>query len=74
MTVIDMPLNGQNIKKAVRDSGKKASDVATQIGLSDKSTLYKYMRGSVMPSIDMLVALSAATGTSLDTLVGTRIA
>ena len=39
------------------------------IGLSDKSTLYKYMRGDVMPSIDMLIQLADLFGVSTDFLL-----
>ena len=55
--VIDVKKTGKKISSAIRSSRHSVGDVAAYLG-TDKTSVYRYMRGDVLPSIDRLLALS----------------
>lgn len=67
--VIDPAGTGANIKNLIRNSGRTAANIVETLGLSDKSTLYKWMRGDAMPGIDNLLALSVLFGVSINDII-----
>ena len=56
--IINPVETGKKIKILIKRNGRTAAWVAKTIGLSDKGTLYKWLRGEALPSIDNLLALS----------------
>ena len=66
---IDPIKTGENIKKIVKNNGYTAVTVAKMLGLADKSTVYKWMRGDVLPDIANMVAMAVMLGVKLDDMV-----
>ncbi len=67
--MIDPVKTGNNIKKVVKDNGYTAAGIADMLGIADKSTVYKWMRGDVLPDITNMVAISVMLNVKLDDLV-----
>ena len=70
--VIDPVLTGTNLKRLIRNSGNTVADVADMLGIADKSTMYKWMRGDAIPGIDNLLALSILLGVTINDILSWR--
>ena len=70
--VIDPVATGSNIKKFIRNSGNTIAGVARLLGLADKSTLYKWIRGDTLPAIDNMLALSILLGISINDILAVK--
>jgi transcriptional regulator with XRE-family HTH domain len=67
--VIDPVGTGANIKALIKRSGNTVAGTAKALGLAEKSTIYKWMRGDAMPSIDSLLALSMMLGVTINDIL-----
>ncbi len=67
--VIDMTATGINIEKLRKAAGLTVKDVQDLFGFSTPQAIYKWQRGTAMPTIDNLVALAAIFGVTLDALI-----
>ena len=67
--VIDPIGTGKNLKAFLKKNGKTVTGVAKIIGLSDKGTVYKWLRGESLPSIDNLLALSVLLGVTINDIL-----
>ena len=67
--VINMTATGINIEKLRKASGLTVKDVQDIFGFSTPQAIYKWQRGTAMPTIDNLVALAAIFGVTLDELI-----
>lgn len=67
--VIDPVGTGNNIRELIASSGRTAPGVARTIGLSDKGTIYKWLRGETLPNIDNLLALSVLLGVTINDIL-----
>lgn len=70
--VIDPVKTGSNIKNMIRNSGNTVAGIAGMLGLSDRSTMYKWLRGDALPGIDNMLALSMILGVSINEMLVTR--
>ncbi len=70
--VIDQKKTGKNIKKYVMKENLSINEVASRLGISSKSTLYKWIRGDALPSLDNLYALSIILHVSINDLLCTE--
>ena len=68
---IDAYATGRNMKRIARSRNAGAEDVRKALGIGNKSTVYKWFRGDVLPSIDNLVAFGFVFGATLDEIVAT---
>lgn len=68
--VIDVAATGRNIGNAIHNSAYSVGDVAAYLGTST-SSVYRYIRGNVLPSTDRLLALSMLLNVSMNDLIGT---
>jgi len=59
--VIDTKKTGEKIRSVISGSGYSVRDVADFLG-TDTASVYRYMRGDVLPSTDRLLALSVLLG------------
>ena len=66
--VIDVSRTGAVIGKAIKDSRYSVRDVADYLG-TDKASVYRYIRGSVLPSTDRLLMLSTLLGVTINDLL-----
>lgn len=70
--VIDPVMTGNNIKNLIKDSGSTVTSVGKDLGLSDKSTIYKWLRGDALPSIDNMLALSMIFNVPINDMLATK--
>ena len=70
--VIDPVMTGKNIKELIRNSGNTVAEVGRLLGIADRSTMYKWLRGDALPGIDNMLALSMILGVSINEMLATR--
>ncbi|MBR1814824.1 MAG: helix-turn-helix transcriptional regulator [Lachnospiraceae bacterium] len=70
--VIDPVGTGMNMKSLIKNSGNTVAGVVRLLGLADRSTMYKWLRGEALPGIDNLLALSNLLGVSINDILVTR--
>lgn len=67
--VIDMTATGINIERLRKSAGLTVKDVQDIFGFSTPQAIYKWQRGTAIPTVDNLVALAAIFGVTLDDLI-----
>ena len=72
MPVIDMVATGENIDRMRREQGMSVKDIQEFFGLGTVNTVYTWIRGKKLPSIDNLVLLADMFGTTIDDILVTR--
>ena len=66
---INTVATGQNINRLRLAAGLSVRDMQTVFGFSTPQTIYKWFRGTAMPTIDNLVILAAMLDVTLDEIV-----
>ena len=66
---IDMAATGTNIVRMRRQTGMSVQDLQRVFGFSTPQAIYKWQRGTAMPTLDNLVVLAAVFGTTLDAII-----
>ena len=66
---IDMAATGSNIVRMRRQTGMSVQDLQRVFGFSTQQAIYKWQRGTAMPTLDNLVVLAAVFGTTLDAII-----
>ena len=66
--VIDVAATGAVIGDAIRNSAYSVRDVAGYLG-TDTTSVYRYIRGDVLPSTDRLLMLSTLLGVTINDLL-----
>ena len=72
MPVIDMAATGQNIARMRQAAGLTVKDLQTVFGFSTPQAIYKWQRGTAMPTVDNLVILAAVFGVTIDEILVCR--
>ena len=72
--VIDMTATGINITRMRENAGLTVKDVQDVFGFSTPQAIYKWQRGTAMPTLDNLVVLASVFGTTMDAIVVRNIA
>ena len=67
--VIDMRATGTHIKELMDTRELSVQDVQEAMGLASPQAVYRWLRGSNMPSVDNLYALSRYLNTSMDDMI-----
>ena len=67
--VIDLVKTGNNIKRISKESGFSADMIRDLLGISDRSNVYKWFRGEVLPTVDNLLALSILFGVTINEMI-----
>ena len=67
--VINMTATGLNIKTLMKANNLKVSDVQNALGFNTPQSIFKWLRGDTLPSIDNLVALSYILNITVDRLI-----
>ena len=67
--VIDMRATGAHIKELMVARDISVQDVQEAMGLASPQAVYRWLRGSNMPSVDNLYALSRYLDTSMDDMI-----
>ncbi len=66
---IDMVATGNNIVRLRQRSGLTVQDLQKIFGFSTPQAIYKWQRGTAMPTLDNLIVLAAVFGTTLDDII-----
>ena len=67
--VIDMAATGCNIVRLRKLAGLTVKDLQDIFGFSTPQAIYKWQRGTAMPTVDNLVVLSAVFGVTIDDIL-----
>ena len=67
--VIDMTATGINITRMRIAAGLTVKDVQDVFGFSTPQAIYKWQRGTTLPTVDNLVVLAAIFGVKIDDIL-----
>lgn len=69
LPVIDMTATGRNIVRMRQSAGFTVKDLQDIFGFSTPQAIYKWQRGTAMPTVDNLVVLAAVFGVTIDQIL-----
>ena len=69
LPVIDMTATGRNILRLRRNAGLTVKDMQDIFGFTTPQAIYKWQRGTAIPSVDHLVILAAVFGVTVDEIL-----
>lgn len=69
LPVIDMTATGMNIVRMRQNAGLTVKDLQDIFGFSTPQAIYKWQRGTAMPTVDNLVVLAAVFGVTIDDIL-----
>jgi len=67
--VIDMTATGRNITRLRINAGITVKDLQDIFGFNTPQAIYKWQRGTALPTVDNLVALAAVFGVRIDDIL-----
>ncbi len=67
--VINMTATGKNIMRLRKNAGMTVKDLQDVFGFSTPQAIYKWQRGTAMPTLDNMVALAAVFGVTIDEIL-----
>ena len=67
--VIDLTATGINITRLRLSAGLTVKDLQDIFGFSTPQAIYKWQRGTTLPTVDNLVVLAAAFGVTIDDIL-----
>ena len=67
--VIDMEATGQNITKLRKDAGLTVRDLQGMFGFTTPQAIYKWQKGTAMPTLDNLVVLAVVFNVPIDDIL-----
>lgn len=69
MPVIDMTATGNNINRMRINAGLTVKDLQDIFGFSTPQAIYKWQRGTALPTVDNLVVLATVFGVMIDDIL-----
>lgn len=67
--VIDMAATGQNIVSLRKRAGLTVKDLQDIFGFATPQAIYKWQRGTAMPTLDNIAVLAAVFGVMIDDII-----
>ena len=67
--VIDMAATGQNIVRLRKRAGLTVKDLQDIFGFATPQAIYKWQRGTAMPTLDNIAVLAAVFGVTIDDIL-----
>ena len=67
--VINMTATGKNIMRLRKNAGMTVKDLQTVFGFTTPQAIYKWQRGTAMPTLDNMVVLAAVFGVTIDEII-----
>ena len=67
--VIDMAATGQNIVRLRKRAGLTVKDLQDIFGCATPQAIYKWQRGTAMPTLDNIAVLAAVFGVMIDDIL-----
>ena len=69
---VNMAATGDNIKRLIKTNGLKVSDIQNIYGFNTPQSIFKWLRGDAMPSLDNMVILAHILGVTIDQIIITN--
>lgn len=69
MKTINMKKTGLNINQKITGKNISVKEVSELLGFSSTRSVYKWLSGQTLPSLDSLLILSEILGTTMDELI-----
>ena len=69
LPTIDLEATGRNITRLRIEAGLSVKDLQDIFGFGTPQAIYKWQRGTALPSVDNLVLLSAIFGVPVDEIL-----
>ena len=69
VTVIDMAATGQNITRLRKTAGISVKQMQDVFGFGTPQAIYKWQRGTSLPTVDNLVMLAGLFGVQIDDIL-----
>ena len=73
MPVVNMTATGSNIKALIKAHGLKITEIQNVCGFNTPQSIFKWMRGDALPSIDNIVILAHILDVTIDKIIITNI-
>ena len=67
--VINMTATGNNIMRLRMNAGMTVKDLQDVFGFSTPQAIYKWQRGTAMPTLDNMVVLATVFGVTIDEII-----
>ena len=67
--VINMTATGKNIMRLRKNAGMTVKDLQDVFGFSTPQAIYKWQRGTAMPTLDNMVVLATVFGVRMDEII-----
>ena len=67
--VINMVATGQNITRLRKQAGLSVANLQQIFGFTTPQAIYKWQRGTALPTLDNMVILSAVFNTSINNIL-----
>ena len=67
--VIDLTATGAHLKELLEKRGVTVQDIQEAMGLASPQAVYRWLRGSNMPSVDNLYALSRSLDVPMNNVI-----
>ena len=67
--VIDMTATGQNIVRLRKRAGLTVKDLQDIFGFATPQAIYRWQRGTAMPTLDNIAVLAAVFGVMIDDIL-----
>ena len=72
MPVVNMTATGSNIKALIKAHGLKITEIQNVCGFNTPQSIFKWMRGEALPSLDNLVILAHILNVTIDEIIVTN--
>ena len=69
MPIIDMTATGMNIMRLREDAGMTVRDLQKTFGFSTPQAIYKWQRGTALPTVDNLIVLALVFGVTIEDIL-----
>lgn len=72
MPTVNMAATGTNIKTLIKAHGLKITEIQNVCGFNTPQSIFKWMRGEALPSLDNLVILAHILNVTIDEIIITN--
>ena len=72
MPIINMEATGSNIKALIKEKGLTVKEIQNMLGFNNPQSIFKWLRGETMPTLDNLIILAYILGVSMDNIIITN--
>lgn len=70
--IIDLKGTGENIRSIMQELKFSATDIQERLGLASVQSVYHWITGRSLPTVDHLVELAAILGVTVDEILAVK--